>query len=100
MSSPLERLRHHASGAIARGEGTAIAGQPAMLYPYTTQPTPYGLLPAYRHVGLGGMVTFIFMPRDGRCDVETYSADLSEMWGCGNYRESDIATILDIVAPC
>lgn len=29
MTTPLERLRHHVSGAIARGEATAIEGRPA-----------------------------------------------------------------------
>lgn len=69
-----------------------------MLYPFTVQPSPYGLTSCYRHVGLGGMVTFIFTPTAGRCDVETYSADLSELWGSGNYRESDIGAILGIYA--
>lgn len=30
MANPLERLRHHVSGAIARGEAVAIAGIPSI----------------------------------------------------------------------
>lgn len=29
MSAPLDRLRHHVTGAIERGEATAIEGRPA-----------------------------------------------------------------------
>lgn len=38
MSNPLERLRYHVSGAIARGEGQAIVGIPAI----ESKPDPYG----------------------------------------------------------
>lgn len=33
MSTPLERLRHHVSGAIERGEAVAIIGVPAVQAP-------------------------------------------------------------------
>ena len=37
FSHPLDALRHHVSGAIARGEGAAIAGIPAEpLFAYVT----------------------------------------------------------------
>lgn len=34
MTNPVERLKHHVSGAIARGESVAIVGNPAPSHPY------------------------------------------------------------------
>ena len=66
------------------------------MFPYVMQDTPYGPQLAYCHVGIGGLVTFVYAPVAGRCDVETYTSDLSDLVGCGNYRESDVSHIVNV----
>lgn len=46
MSNPLERLRHHVTGAIERGEAAAIVGQPANLHTARTESSPVYLTAA------------------------------------------------------